>query len=231
MSALVKSVVMERDARALKISKTMKWRKINNFSAWMEKQKIEGKIPDDYPALPYSPELAEYIGVVLGDGHIAKFPRTERITISCNSANQGFIDRYALLTKNLFKKDPTVEKVKNVNNVRIHLYQKYISKRLGIPSGNRKELDFKAPQWIVDDKDCLIGFLRGLFEAEGSLSIHLPTCTYNFQFCNYNPSLLSAVENGLISLGYHPEVRKKYIRLRKKAEVASFRDLIKFRVY
>jgi hypothetical protein len=87
------------------------------------------------------------------------------------------------------------------------------------------------PSWISKNKIFLINFIRGLFEAEGSLSIHLPTGTYNFAFSNKNKSLLKIVEKSLRLLGYHPEVRPVAIRLRRKAEVERFRQLIQFRMY
>lgn len=68
-----------------------------------------------------------------------------------------------------------------------------------------------------------------MFEAEGSLSIHLPTCTYNFQFKNSNQSLLKTVADSLIYLGYHPEIRENAVRLRKKIEVELFKSQIRFR--
>jgi hypothetical protein len=77
----------------------------------------------------------------------------------------------------------------------------------------------------------LVRFLRGLFEAEGSLCIHLPTCTYNFGFCNKNPSLLTIVKDSLELLGYNPKISGYNIGLRRKAEVESFRILSEFRKY
>lgn len=74
-------------------------------------------------------------------------------------------------------------------------------------------------------------FVRGLFEAEGYLSIHLPTCTYNFAFVNYNQHLLNIVENALRRLEFHPEVRHNAIRIRRKAEVERLKKLIHFREY
>lgn len=167
----------------------------------------------------------------MGDGNIGRFPRCERIIISCNSNNKGFVERYAQLTKKLFQKNPTVSKVKDKNNIRISLYEKNISRRLSIPLGNRNNIAYQTPKWITKNKQNLIHFLRGLFEAEGSLSIHLPTYTCNFQFCNTNKSLLQSVSSGLQFLGFHPEVRKYHVRLRKKVEVEKFRKMIKFRMY
>jgi len=88
-----------------------------------------------------------------------------------------------------------------------------------------------APTWIVKNKTYLIGILRGLYEAEGSLSIHKPTYTYNFQFSNRNKSLLDFVQSSLIQLGFHTERREDCVNLRRKKEVEEFRNLIKFRVY
>jgi hypothetical protein len=215
----------------LKISRTMKRKKIDNFKKWREEMMQAGKIPRNYPPLPQSGELAEYIGVVLGDGNISKFPRTERIIISGNANNPGFIERYENLTRKLFLKKPTIEKISRRNAIRISLYQKCISRRLSIPTGSRAEFNFKIPSWINKSRPYLIRLLRGLFEAEGSLSIHKPTCTYNLQFSNKNQSLLKAVADSMKVMGYHPEMRKTATRLRRKMEVAKFQKLIKFREY
>ncbi len=209
----------------------MKRKKIDNFSKWRDAMKEIGKIPKDYPSFLPSNELAEYIGVILGDGHIEQFPRTERIYISCNSNHHQFIQRYAELTKKLFHKEPKLLKAWDTNSIRISLYQKEISSRLKIPHGNRKDYNLKVPQWIFQNKIYLAHFLRGLFEAEGSLSIHHKTCTYNFSFSNLNPSLLRVVEKGLRKLGFHPEVRYNAIRLRRKKEIESCIAIIQFRCY
>ena len=73
-------------------------------------------------------------------------------------------------------------------------------------------------------------FVCGLFEAEGYLSIHLLTCTYNFAFVNLNQHLLRIVENTLRRLEFHPEVRDN-ARIREKAEVGYLKELLHFREY
>lgn len=214
-----------------KISRTFKEKHIDNFKNWRENMRQLGRIPSGYPDFVKSESLSELIGVVLGDGNLSKFPRTERIIIASNSNNPGFVRRYSGIVEKIFKKKPTISKLVGANCIRISLYQKFISKRLGIPLGDRGKLVYDLPEWIRGNKSFLVSFLKGLFEAEGSLSIHLKTSTYNFQFCNYNNSLLNIVKNELILLGYHPEVRKIYVRLRKRLEVESFRQLIRFRDY
>lgn len=213
----------------MKISLTMKSKGIDNFKYWREKMRALGKIPDVNTIFPPSQDVAEYMGVVLGDGNISIFPRTERLIIVSNANNQYFIKRYSFLTEKLFNKKPTVSKLKGINAIRISIYQKKISYRLKIPTGNRNRMHIIIPGWIWMEKNYIISLLKGLFEAEGSLSIHLPTCTYNFQFKNNNKYLLNAVEKGLKILGYNPEIRKNAIRLRKKKEVETFKQLIDFR--
>src|SRR5579872_6298186 len=84
-----------------KISQTMKGRHLDNFKVWRDEMKKQGKIKNAYPLLQKNGDLAELIGVTLGDGYLAKFPRTDLLTISANSANIGFIERYANLIEKL----------------------------------------------------------------------------------------------------------------------------------
>lgn len=214
-----------------KISATFKQRRIDNFATWRKRAYTLGILRKFSPSLKKNSDLAEYIGVVLGDGNITKFPRTEGIIISANSNNSGFIRRYAHLTRKIFGKQPALSRVPGKNNVRIRLYQKGISERLGVPAGGRKDLTIAIPRWIWDSKRHIIRLLRGLFEAEGSLSIHPPTYTYNLSFSNKNVSLLQTVGRGLQLLGYHPEYRSTAVRIRKKKEVEKFLKQVKFRKY
>lgn len=190
-----------------------------------------GLIISHYPHLLKNADLSELIGVILGDGHIQRFPRTERLLIVGNSNNPKFIEHYADLVEKVFHKKPHSAKVHGENAIRISLYQKRISERLGIPLGSRKGLQFRTPSWISKNRGFLVKFLRGLFEAEGSLSIHRPTYTYNLQFSNRNQSLLNAVKDGLTILGFNPETRPDSVRLRKKAEVENFLKISRFRMY
>lgn len=221
----------ETDLRVRKISDTFKRKKIDNFSKWREEMKKIGKIRSQYPAFIKSKDLAFLIGITLGDGNIQSFPRADRLIISLNAKYPILVNYVAAIMSKIFEKAAVVKKVKSSNCIRVWVYQKYISNRLGIPSGDRRKSVLDIPDWIWESNDFLTWYLKGLFEAEGSLSIHLPSCTYNFAFSNRNKQLLDNVKKGLIKLGFHPEVRDNAIRLRKKAEVECFRRLIYFREY
>lgn len=232
MSSWNKGLTKETSLSVRKISNTMRRKRIDNFYSWREERKVLGKIPDVHTALEKNGDLAELMGVVLGDGHIEKFPRTERLAIASNSNNIGFITRYACFVEDIFRKKPYVGKnQKLVNCVRISIYQKCISKRLGIPTGSRKNLDFKVPRWIWQDKEFLVRFLRGLYEAEGSFCKHKATSTYKFLFANRNPVLLGIVFEGVQRLGFHPHRSKYQIQLSRRKEVYECKDLLNFRRY
>lgn len=230
-TAWAKGYTKETHPSIAKMAETFRRKKIDNFAQWREEARKKGLIPQVYKPLNKNRDLAFLVGLTLGDGNINKFPRTECLRIALAAKYPGLINYTDQIIKKVFNKVPNVRKVKSSACYTVTIYQNKISDRLGIPAGDRHNFKFNMPDWIQKNKDFLLNFIRGLFEAEGSLSIHLPTCTYNFQFSNKNKSLLKNVEKSLQLLGYHPEVRLNSIRLRKKAEVESFRQLIRFRMF
>jgi len=209
----------------------MKLKKINNFKSWMDRMKAEGKIKSKYPPFKKDGNLAELIGVVLGDGHIRAYPRTEELSIFSNSNNSGFVNRYSKLVESIFCKKPVETQHSNKNCIRIRIYQKQISIRLGVPFSPHGNLKIVIPGWIISNKKYIVRYLRGLYEAEGSYSVHLPTYTYKVQFSNRNISMLENVYELVSILGFHPHKSKNMIQLSKKNEVLRFIKLIKFRKY
>jgi hypothetical protein len=226
-----KGKTKETNTSVKKISETFKNKKIDNFKNWRQEMIKAGVIKNSYSPFKKTKELAFLIGMTLGDGHIQKFPRTERLLISLNTKYPGLIEYVNNLMTKIFEKQATLSKVRNSNCMRVWVYQKMISSRLEIPTGNRGMSTLGIPGWIWKSKTYIIFCLKGLFEAEGSLSIHLPTYTYNFGFSNKNQKLLDDVEMALRILGFNPEVRSDKIRLRKKEEVFLFKKLINFRKY
>ena len=133
--------------------------------------------------------------------------------------------------RSIFSKEPWVHRRRQSASVDISLYQTRLSERLGGPTGDRRNLMMRLPEWIRSNRSYLIACLRGLFEAEGSYSVHAPTYTHNLSFSNRNLTLLDEVEGALRCLGFHPERRSYAVRLRKKHEAVHFIELIGFRRY
>ncbi len=215
----------------MKISETMRRKKIDNFATWRVQAAQEGKWRTQFPPLRKNGDLAELIGVVLGDGHIERFPRTERLLIFSNSNNPGFIKRYTRLVETVFQKQTYVYEQTGQNCTRISVYEKHISKRLGVPTGSRKDIVVRIPGWILRKKTYVLRYLRGLYEAEGSHSVHLPTSTHKLVFSNTNQSMLKNVVKLLRMLKLSPHDDALRVQLSRKSEVERAIELIEFRKY
>lgn len=213
-----------------KISETMKRRKIDNFAKWRQKMRASGEMISSYPEFEKNGDLAELIGVVLGDGHLSKFPRTEELSIFSNSNNPGFVKRYSNLIGKIFSKEPAIGK-HGSGCIRIRVYQKKIADRLGVPYSPRAKKKIVIPDWILANNEYIVRYLRGLYEAEGCHCVHEKTSTYKVFFSNHNTSMLKNVFKLVKKLGFHPHESKYQVQILRKEEVFRFLDLIQFRKY
>ncbi len=213
------------------IADTMRRRKIDNFAGWRKKQKEDGIILTSYPPLTKNEDLAFLIGMVLGDGHIYIHDRTESVRVTLGTDKPKLWKYTAAVMARVFNKEPTVRKVRNSECVTVTLYQKVLSERLGIPSGNRNNIQNALPKWIRAHRPFLVACIRGLFEAEGTFAVHRGTYTYKMIFSNRNDSLLKIVYTALVELGFHPHRSRYKVQISKKDEVYRFKKLIRFRTY
>jgi len=204
---------------------------IDNFAKWRDEMKKIGVIRSTYPDLDKDGDLAELIGVILGDGHIVKYPRIEELSIFSNSNNVGFIERYSKLVEKIFAHTPAITKHGSDNCTHIRIYEKNIQSRLGIPYSPRGLLRIVISKWILKNEEFIVRYLRGLYEAEGSHCVHLPTSTYKIFFTNRNISMLDNVYNLVKRLGFTPHRSKYDIQISKKEQVFEFMKLIRFRKY
>lgn len=209
-----------------KISETMRRKRIDNFAEWRARLPAAASVGAESPG-----DLAELIGVTLGDGYIGQHARTQVLRIVSNSNNPGFVARYAKLVEMVFQKKPAVKKRRNANCIDIVLYKKEIAHRLGLKTGAKMHRVFILPQWLQESRECKIRLLRGLHESDGCFAIHEPTHTYKFIFSNANQSLLDTVFVIFCELGFHPTKTKRKIQLSRKQEVFRAVELLRFRMY
>ncbi len=192
---------------------------------------VEGKIKSKHSKLVQNGDLAELIGLSLGDGHVCIYARTEELRITLNAKSTRLIQRTADLIYSVFNKKAYIVPSTRSNAVKVGLYQREICKRLAIPSGARGELEIRVPGWILKQKDYIVRYLRGLYEAEGSFCVHAPTSTYKFLFSNKNNSMILNVFNLMTKLGFHPHISSHQVQISKKAEVYAAMELLEFRKY
>ncbi len=161
-------------------NKTVK--KISLTLTGRSRKKMQDKV-GTLKLLP-SLDLAELIGIILGDGHLRKCERTEQLCVSCNSNQQVYIENITALMNRVLSKAPSIYRSKSENVVRIVVYQNRLSAKLKLPHGNKIKNNIGIPQWIKSDQAYSIRCLKGLFETDGSLNIHKESYTTVIEFKN-----------------------------------------------
>ncbi len=208
------------------ISETMKKNKIDNLLSWRKEN-----LKCSYPDFEKNKNLAELIGLVLGDGSLCQHERTERLLIAFNSKYPKIIERGQNLLFAHFKKEPAVFFNKTKTCTKLSLYEKNIGMRLGIPVGDKRKFDLHFPNWVWDSQETILSCLLGLYNAEGSLSVYLPSRAYIMSFSNSNQTLLEDVFKALKMLKYNPNLRTNKVNLRRRKEILRFCQQIRFSYY
>jgi hypothetical protein len=220
-----KGETKETNPSLLALSKTFKSRRTWNFSRWQKSRKI------NYVDLKRDGNLAELIGIILGDGNLYKHPRTENLRIICDSRDTGYIKHIINLVEKIFFKKPSVIKRKNENATVVSLYQCKISARLKLAVGNKIKNNVGILSWITSDKRFMLMCLKGLFETDGCFVEDRGNYTQIIEFKNNCRRLREDVYAILIKFGFNPQQGSNYVRLARKNEVYRFKELIEFRNY
>ena len=213
----------------LRLSQRLKLQREWNFTKWQEETKKQRL--SHYKELSKDKNLAELIGIILGDGNLNKHPRTENLRITCNSKDTGYIKHISRLIKRVFCKPPSIRKRNDVNAVSLDLYQCKISERLSLPCGDKIKNNIGIPSWIFLNKKYILKCLKGLFETDGCFHVDANNYTRIIEFKNNCKKLREDVYNCLIKLGFKPQFGHNYIRLAKRNEVYRFKEIIDFRNY
>lgn len=201
-----------------------------NFTKWQKEWRKQKRILYTRKFIR-NKNLAELIGIILGDGNLYRHKRTEQLRVVCNSNEKGFIQHTAGLIRIIFLKNPTILKRKGQNATNITLYQCKICKRLGLPAGDKIKNNVGIPLWIKTNRKFGINCLKGLFETDGCFVEDEDNYTQIIEFKNNCKRLREDVYNILLNLGFNPQLGQNYVRLARKGEVYKFKDLIDFRNY
>ena len=114
-------------------------------------------------------EIAELLGIILGDGNISK--KGYKLTISGNTEDLLYHEtRVIPLIKKYFDVKPKVYKLKNKNSINTEFYSKSLINlllRLGLQKGRKENL--KIPSIVHNNLDTYRYFLRGLFDTDGTI--------------------------------------------------------------
>ena len=119
---------------------------------------------------PRSEELAEFIGIFLGDGG---FRNAWQITISFNMhADRAYAEFIHALIKRLFGLDVTwqIREFFGSGDLLISsIALVEFFERVGLHRGRKTPISVAVPDWIESEKDYRIACLRGLMDTDGSI--------------------------------------------------------------
>ncbi|HEA84479.1 MAG TPA: hypothetical protein ENI04_00670 [Candidatus Wildermuthbacteria bacterium] len=146
---------------------------------WFEWWEREGKYKDGITTCKpvrkprYTKELAEFVGIVLGDGGITKC----QLTISLHHKDDKPYSRFvAGLIKKLFNVPVAIYHYpkKSINNLVVSRSElvRFCTEKLGLKQGNKVKQQVDIPGWIKQNKQYSIACVRGLVDTDGSVFTH-----------------------------------------------------------
>ena len=147
----------------------------------------------------YSKELAEFFGIMLGDGHISHF----QVIVNLGSKEDMYVVYVVELIRKIFRVRPKVCIRKN-NYKDVYLGSVDLTKWL-LEQGlvNNKVLSqVDIPKWIFSDKEFIQRFIRGFFDTDGS--IYKLRYGVQISFTNFSRPLLRSLQKLLLELKYKP---------------------------
>ena len=192
----------------------------------------------------HSERLAEFVGIMLGDGGIT----TQQATITLNSdADKKYISFVASLGKKLFGQKPRIGPRRDCRATCLRYsglkFIDYLT-NIGLKTGNKVEQQVDVPDWIKKSDQYKIACLRGLMDTDGCIakSTHRRKSGqyvyFNPCFTNASKPLLNFVKNTLTAMGFHASVTGRHVWLYNTSEVKKYFEtigssnyrLLKFRV-
>jgi len=153
------------------------YRKQRRREWWEKKGKYRSdsiiKAPLPFKKPRFSLELAEFVGILLGDGGITK----QQITISLNGKDEKEYSEFVLsLAKRLFGVYVGVYNRKSMSVIIVRICRsgivRYCVEKLGLKIGNKIKQQVDIPDWIRQNKKFSIACVRGLIDTDGCAFTH-----------------------------------------------------------
>lgn len=117
--------------------------------------------------------LAEFFGILIGDGYIGKYGYNYVIEITGNKIkDMDYLENYvSKLINKFFNITPNLREKKNENTMYLRLMSKatfqFLNKK-GFKIGVKGRI--KTPKWIKNKNSFMIEFIKGFFDTDGSVN-------------------------------------------------------------
>lgn len=176
--------------------------------------------------------LAEFIGIMMGDGGISQYQAVITLHHKDDLAYSRFV---VSLMQKLFGVMPRVyhspkDSTNNIVTSRRILVE--FLHKMGLPIGNKIRQDLDIPIWIKKEKKLLIACLRGLMDTDGSVLIHSYKSKgklYSYKklsFCSHSVPLQKSVAKILADFGMRPRLDGYNVRLESVSDVKKYFSIV-----
>ena len=165
-----------------------------------------------------SPELAEFVGILTGDGYMNKYGKYfSLLEIAGDSTlDKDYLSHYVTqMIKNLFNIEPKIIFRKKQRTMYLRLMSKGINNYLlsvGFKEGKKGQIEI--PSWVLENKDFMRSFIRGLSDTDGSLALlNQKQKKYTFyprvQIASISEDLITTTSNWLKEQGISLSMMKE----------------------
>lgn len=193
-----------------------KYRKKKWYEWWEREGKYKSNIISAVRPIKkpnFSEKLAEFVGIILGDGSIGK----SQISITLHSEDDKKYSNFVVnLTKKLFNVYIGTCRKKNCKAISYNISRTelihFCVKKLGLKQGNKVKQQVDIPDWIKRNKRYAIACTRGLIDTDGCIFTHKYKVNgkwYSYKklsFRSYSKPLFKSIHKILRNVGLNPRV-------------------------
>jgi len=198
----------------------------------------------EIPKIEFDEKLAEFVGAVLGDGHVEFYKKGKKIGVySIRIAGDLIKDKFyhvnylKPLAEGLFKLQAReITKISPKGSERFldiksrKLVEFFIS--MGIKPGDKIKNQSTIPKWIFRNKEYLRACIRGLIDTDGSIA-RMSQRDFNLLrifFTNHNLTLLRDTRDAFLRLEFHPSklMNNRQFYLSRQGEIERYIKEISF---
>ena len=226
---------------------------IDDLKQKLQKYEKKGKeithdiIKDNPVELKENSQLAEMVGIILGDGNLYIGKGHYRLRVSSNRTEETEYRKHTkqLMTQ-IFKIIPNEYDRKGKNATDLVIQNKAIINNLvekGLKTGNKVLNCVSVPDWIKQKDEFKISCLRGLIDTDGSIYLRNTQKSIGINFKNSSLPLVKDFKSMCDSLGiktqdipkpkisHDPKTGKSYrgyqVTIENKFEVTKFLYVVK----
>lgn len=184
----------------------------------LNKERSNNKRNDVFLPRKRSPKIAEFFGIMLGDGNLSHF----QVMVTLGNKESTYARYVQGLMQELFGGIPKIT-TRKTGYVDVYLGSTRVTQWL-MQEGlvfHKVTSQVNVPQWIFSKKVYIRALLRGFFDTDGS--VYELRHGIQISFTNMSNPLLHSLHNMLCALGYSPSAISAHrVYLTKRTDIERF---------